>query len=61
MWFFATLIYIILPFLSNIIPLHTGVLDFVVNIYKVSPGMCMHVAHVYQIKLLVVFILTFLC
>ena len=25
--------------------------------YKVSPGMCMHVAHVYQIELLVVFIL----
>ena len=23
--------------------------------YKVSPGMCMHVAHVYQIELLVVF------
>ena len=63
MWFFATLIYIVSPFLSSSIPLHTGVLDFVLsgNIYKVSPGMRMHVARVYQIKLMVVFILTFLC
>ena len=40
-----------------------GVLDFLVSddMYKVSPGMCMHVAHVYQIELLVVFILVFLC
>ena len=40
-----------------------GVLDFLVSddMYKVSLGMCMHVAHVCQIELLVVFILVFLC
>ena len=40
-----------------------GVLDFLLSddMYKVSLGMCMHVAHVYQIELLVVFILVFLC